>query len=224
MNNLYKILKSNPLFHQIEDSDLTSILKCLSAQQKLFAKNEIIFRVNDKIASVGIVLSGLVQIMKEDVLGNRTILANLEEGDMFGEAFACAKVDSIPVNVTAATDCTVLLIDYQKIITTCQSSCQFHAKLIENMLTILARKNVFLNQKIEYLSKRTTKDKLISYLSYEAQITGSNSFQIPFNRQELADYLCVDRSALSRELSKMKEEGILSFQKNRFKLQKNSLL
>ena len=156
--------------------------------------------------------------MKHDFYGNRNIVASVHQGQLFGEAFACGDIKILPVSAFATEDSIIMLINYRKILTICSNCCQFHNKLIYNMLRIVANKNIFLTQKIEFLSKRTTKEKVLGYLAQEAKKAGSGSFSIPFNRQELADFLFVDRSALSNELSKLRKEGILEFHKNNFTL------
>ncbi|MGI6727886.1 MAG: Crp/Fnr family transcriptional regulator [Anaerovoracaceae bacterium] len=212
------ILKRNPLFKEISEKDIPILLNCLSAQSVNYEKNQNIFLVDEKPTKVGIILTGSVQIVKEDIWGNRLILAKLSSGGIFGEAFSCANIEKLPVSVFSCEKSKILMIDYRKIITTCPSSCSFHTKIIQNMLQILANKNIMLTQKIEHLTKRTTREKLLSYLSSQALYFRNNSFYIPFNRQELADYLSVDRSAMSKELCKMRDEGILDFQRNFFKL------
>lgn len=213
-------LKNCPLFAEINGSELQTLLGCLSAVKKHYKKNEFIFMANDAATAVGIVLSGSVRILQEDFWGNRTILSHIESGGLFGEAFSCAQADRIPVSVLAAEKSDILLIDYRRIITTCTSSCAFHTALIQNMLRILAEKNIMLTQKIEILTRHTTREKLLAYLSSQAIKAGSDSFQIPFNRQELADYLSVDRSAMSNELGKMRDDGIIKFDRSRFELLK----
>ena len=146
------------------------------------------------------------------------ILAHVGRGGLFGEAFSCAGKGTLPVSVAASETTGIMLIDYRKIVTTCSSACVFHMQLIKNMMRILAEKNILLTQKMEHLAKRTTRDKLLSFLSAQALLAGSDTVDIPFNRQELADYLCVDRSALSRELGAMQAEGLLKYEKNRFEL------
>lgn len=218
MENYLKILRSVPLFYEINDDDLVALLHCLAAKTVDYKSNSLIFKEGDLAQSVGIVLLGEVRIVKDDIYGNQNIMAFVNKGQLFGEAFVCAAIHNIPVSVMANQDSVVMFINYKKIIATCTSCCAFHNKLIYNMLKVMANKNVFLNQKIEILSKRTTKEKLLVYLSSEAQKTGDRSFSIPFNRQELADYLFVDRSAMSNELCKLRNEGILAFNKNKFKL------
>lgn len=218
MVNYYPVLKKVMLFDGIDEADIGSLLKCLSANEKKFNKGDIIYMDGDTILHVGIVLSGKVQIIKEDYFGNRTIMTEIGEGEIFGEVFACSKTDKIPVTVVSATNSVVLFVNYRHVITVCSSSCEFHLKLIENMLGILARKNFMLNHKIDCLSKRTTRERILTYLSFQSKKAKSNSFTIPFNRQELADYLCVDRSAMSSELGKMRDEGMVEFNKNKFTL------
>ena len=167
---------------------------------------------------MGVVLTGSLHIVQEDFWGRRTILTHIGPGELFGEAFAFAELERLPVSAMAAEDAEVLLLDQRKIMSPCPEACGFHSDLVGNMLRILARKNVGLVQKIAHLTRRSTREKLLSYLSIRAREAGSGSFSIPFNRQELADYLAVDRSALSNELSKMRDEGILEFDRNEFEL------
>lgn len=218
MKKYLNILRKNCLFTGIDENDLENMLGCLSANVKSFSKNEIIYMAGNKISKVGIVVDGRVHLVKEDILGNRNIIAQIDIGQMFGEAFACAGTDNLPISVMASVNCTVMFIDYKKVITTCNNSCTFHHRLLENMLNILAMKNILLNNKIEHISKRTIREKVLSYLLEQAQQQGKTSFKIPFNRQELADYLCVDRSALSNELSKLRDEGKIEFNRCEFSI------
>jgi len=219
METYLQLLKTVTLFEGIDESDLQSILSCLSAKTVHFEKKQFINLNSHSSTNVGIVLCGEVQIVKEDYYGNRCIVAKISAGNLFGETFACADVKTPPVTIFAATEADILFINYHRLITPCTKACTFHSTLIYNMLRIVAMKNIVLNQKIEFTSKRTTREKLLSYLSAEAQKSNSNSFIIPFNRQELADYLSVDRSAMSAELSKMRDDGILRFNRSSFELQ-----
>ena len=167
---------------------------------------------------VGLVLMGEAHVMREDVFGNRTILTHLGRGDLFGEAYACAKMKRLPVTVSAVTESEIMFIDCKRILTTCTSACVFHTRLIENLMSVLAGKNILLMRKLEHISRRTTRDKLHSYLTEQARIAGRRDFSVPFNRQEMADYLCVERSAMSAELGRMRDEGLIEFEKNRFRL------
>ncbi len=218
MKNNFEVLKKCALFEHIAEAEISGLLKCLSAKEKKYKKNDFIFSEEDTPTYVGIILSGSVCIVKEDFWGNRAILTKLGVGDLFGEAFSCAGVKKLPVSVIASDDAEVLLVDYKKIITTCSTACVFHTRLISNMIKILANKNIMMTQKIQHIVKRTTREKLLSFLSEQALKSKSNTFTIQFNRQELADYLSVDRSAMSNELCKMRDEGILNFNKNNFEL------
>lgn len=222
MEKYYDTLKKCPLFTGIKETELRTLLNCLSAAERHYEKNNFIFMTGDTVTTIGIVLSGNVHIIQEDFWGNRTILLSIENSGLFGEAFSCAEVGKLPVSALAIQATDILFIDYHRIITTCSSACTFHTGLIKNMIRILAGKNVMLTQKIEFLTQRTTREKLLSYLSWQAQQTGSSSFAISFNRQELAEYLSVDRSAMSNELSKMRDDGILTFHRNRFTLLKTT--
>lgn len=212
------LLQNVALFSEIETENLSGLLACIGATQRSYTKNEMIFRNGEEVVALGIVLRGSVQIIKEDIYGNRTIIAQISEGGLFAEDFSCAQIKRLPVGVKAASDSDILFINYRRIITTCTSSCAFHNRLIENMVGVLAQKNVALGQKIDHLSHRTTREKLLSYLSAQAQKAGANHFFIPYNREELADYLCVERSAMSHELGKMRNEGLLRFNRSEFEI------
>jgi CRP-like cAMP-binding protein len=203
------------LFSGIDGTERESLLGCLQAVRRRYKKGEMVFAAGDAPA-VGLLQSGAVQVLAEDPMGNRTIISRMEAGDIFGEALACAGAEKMPFSVEAATDSEVMLIDVKRILGTCPTACPFHSRLIENLMAILARKNILLGSKIRHLSRRTTRDKLLSYLTEQAREAGSRSFSIPFNRQELADYLCVDRSAMSSELSRLRAEGVLDYEKNEF--------
>ncbi len=218
MKNYVEILKQVAIFQNVSDESILHMLKCLESYEQVYTKNDILLLAGDKVSSVGIILSGSAQIVKEDIMGNRNIVYEIGTADMFGEAFACAKLAKSPVTVLTTTGCTVMYIGFSRIVTTCSSSCSFHTKLIENMLSLIAQKNIFLNSKIEILSQRSTREKLMAYFYMQVQRTGKSKFRIPFSRDELADFLCVNRSALSRELSKMKQENILDFDKNEFEV------
>lgn len=218
MKNYLHIIKSVELFKGIEEADLSALLSCLSAKTVNYAKGQTVFFSGENIQSFGIVLSGQVQIVQDDYYGNRSILGKLGEGNLFGESFACAEIKTLPVSVIAMTESDLLFVDCSRLTMPCSKVCSFHSKLIQNMLSIVSKKNISLTQKIEYISKRTTREKLLAYLSAEAQKCKSNHFSIPFNRQELADFLSVDRSAMSAELGKLRDDGVIKFEKNQFEL------
>ena len=218
MEQYFDLLSRCPLFERIERSDLPAILRCMQARVARFHKNQPILPETDPVRCLGIVLEGSVQILREDFYGNRSLLSGLQPPQLFAEVFVCAEINAMPVSVVAASDCRVLLLDSQKILTPCETTCRFHHQLIRNLMHILAQKNLLLNQKLEVTSRRTTREKLMTYLTQEAKHAGSNCFTIPFDRQQLADYLGVDRSAMSTELGKLKKEGRLDFHKSSFKL------
>ena len=216
MKKIFEAVKSNPLFQGIALSDFEHMLQCLSAESKQYRKEDVILRSGDTVNFVGLILSGGVRIKKEDTDGRVTIIASKGVSEAFGETFACAGISHSPVTIQAAEDSEILFLDYRKIITTCTSACPFHAKLIENMLKLVAQKNLMLSQKIEILSKRTTREKILCF--FDIQRGAAKKFTVPFDREELAQYLCVDRSAMSSELCKMRSEGIIKFQKNKFEM------
>ena len=216
MKKIFEAVKDNPLFIGIALSDLERMLNCLSTRTVLYKKGDIILLSGGTINFVGLILTGSVKIMKEDIDGRVTILTELSISEIFGEVFACAGVSHSPVSIVAASDAEILFIDYRRIITSCPSACPFHVMLIENMLQLIARKNLMLNRKIEILSKRTTREKLLCY--FDSLRGAARKFTIPFNREELAQYLCVDRSAMSNELCKMRDGGLIRFNKNNFEI------
>jgi len=218
MERYLDILKSSPLFDEIAESDLQPLLSCLGAKLIHTEKNRIVFRSGEKTQSFGMVLSGRVQVYQDDYYGNRSIFANIGPGHLFGESFACADDEPLLVSIVTTAESDLLLIDCLRLASPCANACDFHRQLVHNMLNIIARKNILLTQKIEHTSKRTTREKVLAYLSSQARAAESSRFSIPFNRQELADYLAVDRSGLSVELCKLREEGMLKFEKNKFEL------
>jgi cAMP-binding proteins - catabolite gene activator and regulatory subunit of cAMP-dependent protein kinases len=218
MEKYFEIIKQCLLFAGIEDSNLRALLDCLAATPHSYKKNEFVFSSGDAVHFVGVVLSGSVHVLQEDYWGNRTILAHIPPGGLFGEAFSCAEVDSIPVSVIAAEKTEVLLIDYKQIITNCSSSCMYNIILIKNMMKLLAQKNILLTQKMEIITHRTTRERLLAYLSAQAIKAGKSHFTIPFDRQQLADYLSVERSAMSAELSKMQSDGLIRTDRSKFEL------
>lgn len=215
------ILQKCELFRQVEAQKLMVMLKCLGAQVRMAGKNQIIFQEGDPAKYVGIVLSGEVQIVREDYYGNRSIVAHIEPGQLFAESFSCAETMVLPISVTASEESEIMLIDCRRILTLCTNTCEFHHQLVKNLLRVVAAKNLMLNQKIEFVSQKTTRDKLMAYLLFQAKRQNSSSFTIPYDRQELADYLGVERSAMSAELGKMRKEGILECKKNLFTLLKH---
>lgn len=217
-----KLLKTCPLFYGIAEEDFNQLFTCLNAKEIHVEKGETIFNFSDRPDFFGIVLDGNVHVVQQDYWGNRTILASIMPGELFAEAFAIAEASSLPVSVIAQKDSIILLIDAKQLHSSSHSACLFHTQLIRNLMKILARKNMLLTEKIEHITKKTTREKVLSYLSKCAIEKGSNTFTIPFNREELADYLSVERSALSNTLCKMRDEGLIDFNKNHFSIFNNS--
>lgn len=218
MKKYMEMLQQCPLFADISPQNLLAMTSCLGSRVVRYAKGDVIFEEGSPARHMGLLLSGGAQIVKEDFYGKRTIVVRIEPADLFGESFACAQLLAIPVSVIAAEDSEVMLMDCQRLLTTCSNSCDFHNKLIFNLLKVVAAKNLLFNQKMEITSRRTTREKLLAYLNAQAKQHGSNSFTIPYDRQELADYLEVDRSGLSAEISKLRREGVLESQRSQFTL------
>jgi len=216
MRKFFDVMQNNPLFNGIDYSDFEKMFYCIEARTQNYKKDDIILLSGDTVNFVGLILSGGVKIIKEDINGNITIITEFAVSEIFGEVLACADIEHSPVTVQASEDSEILFINYRKIITICSSACGFHSRLIENMLKLIARKNLILNQKIEILSKRTTREKLLTF--FDTHRGTAKKFTIPYNREELAHYLCVDRSAMSNELCKMRDEGLLRFNKNVFEI------
>ena len=218
MEKFLPVLASCPLFEHISPGDLGAMLACLNANVRRYAKGETILSEGDAAHLIGVVLRGCVQVSRMDYNGSRSLMARLSPPDLFAEAFAFAGVAALPVSVTATEESDVLMIDASRITHSCASACDFHQQMIYNLMRILALKNLAFSRKLEITGKRTTREKLMTYLMQQAAITGTCSFVIPFDRQELADYLEVDRSGLSAVISTLRKEGVLKSEKSRFTL------
>ena len=218
MKNFIEILKKCPLFDDINEAEMERMLTCLGAKKVSFNKKETVLNEGEPADLIGIVLSGEIQTVQIDYCGNRSILDTVFEGEMFNEAFACAKTPSIPVSFVASKPSEVMLIDCERILHTCENNCSFHRSMIYNIMKDLALKTISYHQRVEITSKRTTRTKLLTFLDIMAKKTQKRSFEIPFDRQELADYLEVERSGLSAEISKLRSEGMIKSEKNRFTL------
>jgi len=216
MWSFFETVKENPLFQGIGLSDFKKLVSCLPAKTAKYQKNDIILLAGEEINIVGLVLAGSVRVVKEDVEGNEAILAEISVSNLFCEVFACAELDYSPITVRASEECEVLMIDYRKIIETCQSGCQSHLRLNKNLLRAVARKSLLFNQKVEILSKRTIRERLFCF--FDMQRGMAKKFTIPYNREEMARYLCVDRSAMSNEMGKMQKEGLIKFDRNKIEI------
>ena len=213
------IMKVNaPLFENITPEERKSMLGCIGYHVASFRKGDIIAFEEENIRNVGIVLSGFVDMIKEDVWGNKVLVSRMGKDEIFGESFAWGKNKLSAVTFTVSEDADVMLIPLDRVMHSCTNTCVCHRQLVENMVHIIADKNRDLLRKIEVISKRTIREKLLAYLSSQAQSQNSRYFEIPLGRTELADYLCVDRSALTRELVKMRDDGLIDYDKNCFRI------
>lgn len=210
-------LRECPLFCGIRDDERSAMLSCLGGRIIRFDKGAAIMAEGEPVRCVGVVLSGAVHMVQVDYFGNRSIIEGVGPSGLFGESFACAGISAIPLSVIAAEPAEVMLIDCLKITCSCSSACGFHQRMIHNLLKVVAEKNLLFHQKIEITSKRSTREKLLTYLLLQAKRSGSDSFEIPYNRQELADYLGVERSGLSVEIGKLRRQGVLAADRRRFR-------
>ncbi len=218
MKKFVPILKKTKLFAGVAEDEIDSMLSCLDARLCEYKKGECVLRQGEHINHIMMLVSGALHIQRDDYWGNRTIVNRVFVGEMFGEAYISPESSTLLNDVIAVEDSSVIFFDVRRIITVCSSACRFHSMVVQNLFFAISEKNRALVQKLGHISKRTTREKLISYLSEEAKRQGSSSFIIPFNRQQLADFLSVDRSAMSNELCKMRDEGLLNFEKNNFEL------
>ena len=214
----YFFLTNTPLFHGVREDDIEHLLSCLGAREKTYQKNEIIFRAGSAVSEIGLVQSGSVNIVVNFYWGNSNIFGHVEKGMIFAENYAAIPGKELLCDVVAAEPCEILFLNLTKLLTTCTSGCSFHQRLIHNLLRISAMKSLNLSSRMMHTAPKSMRDKLLSYLSEQAMVNGNTHFTIPFDRQQLADYLGVDRSALSNELSKMQKDGLISFKKNEFTL------
>lgn len=217
MNDLITQVQS-PLFEGIRREDFRAMLRCIGYHQRSYRRGETVAFEAEELQHLGILLSGAVDMIKEDIWGGKTLLLRMHRDEMFGETFVCGSETASTVTFTVAEDATILFLPFRKVMHTCSMACEFHQRLTENMVGILAAKNRELIRKIEVISKKTLREKILAYLSIQAQRSGSRYFEIPLGRLELADYLCADRSALSRELSSMRGEGLIDYDKNMFRI------
>lgn len=218
MEKYFAVLQQCPLFSGICEADLNAMLGCLDGKIEKVGKGQPVFFEGDPARYFGVVLSGSVRVVRDDYYGNRSVLTEAEAGGLFGEAFACAELELLPVSVFAVQSSTVLLLDRNRVLNGCSNACHFHNRLIHNLLQGIAQKNLLLTQKIRYMSQKTTREKLMEFLLDQAKSHGSAEFTIAYDRQALADFLGVERSAMSAELSKMRRAGILESTGSRFRL------
>ncbi len=218
MKEYVPVLKRTKLFSGVGEEDIIAMLACLRASLRTYKKGEYVLRQGEYLDDILVLAEGSLHIQRNDYWGNRSLLGYIGIGEIFGEAYAAPESGTLLNDVVALEDSAVFFFDVKRIITTCSSACRFHTMVVRNLFFEISEKNRGLVQKLDYMSRRTTREKLISYLSEEAKKQNSPYITIPFNRQQLADYLSVDRSAMSNELCKMRDDGLLEFEKNRFRL------
>ena len=216
MNFDIKMISKSALFKHIDQKDLQTLLKCLNVYQKSYQKKETILLENNRINYIGLIISGSVTMVKEARNGEQSLIMTLSPGEIFGETFVCHDDPYSQVSFTADKKAEILFLPFYRILHQCQMSCPFHHRLIENMVTIISNKNMMFIRKIEILSKRTLQEKILTYLEIEGHHRYDVAIEVPLNRKEMAEYLCVDRSALSRELSKMQKKGLIFYLHNTF--------
>ena len=218
MKKYIPVLKRTQMFAGVGDDEIAAMLSCLDATLYKYKKGEYVLRQGERLNDITVLVEGNLHIQRDDYWGNRSILGYITVGEMFGESYVAPESGPLINDVIAVEDSAVIFFNINRIINTCPSACRFHSIVVQNLFFAISEKNRKLVQKISHMSKRSTREKLISYLSEEAKRQKSAYFTIPFNRQQLADFLSVDRSAMSNELCKMRDEGLLEFEKNRFKL------
>lgn len=204
------------LFENVRNNEVLELLKCIGIKTKVFKKDSIIVKQTGKIDFLGVILSGNATISKTDSLGNITIVEELKMNDIFGHNIVCCGLDRSPVNIIANNECEVLFLPFEKVVTPCSKLCSYHLQLIKNVMKMISKRNSLLNDKIDIIGQKTTRDKILALL--ETYRNGERVFSIPYSREEMAKFLHVDRSAMSRELCRMRDDGILRFHKNHFEI------
>lgn len=217
MYRYLELIDAAPFFEGISKEDVADVLSGMDAQLKIYPKNSFVWRVGEQVQSAGFVVDGFVHILREDYWGRQNILAQLDKGNLFGEVFACLPYLPMTVSVAAPNGASVIFLDFTSLLTG-KTRSEAENRILHNLLLLMAQRNFSLTQKMEYLTKRTTREKLLAYLSEQARLQQSSKITVPFNRQQLADFLAVDRSAMSNELSKMQADGLIEYRKNDFKL------
>lgn len=222
MKKDFELIKKCPLFDKMDDEELNAILKSPHTKIQDFSKNHTVIAEGSNADHVWIVLSGAVQIIRNNYYGNRSIIALINPSQIFAEVFVFSKTETMPVSVVSVTDSRIMLIKLKNILNHNPERNSFYTKLTSNLLRLVTEKNLKLNEKIEIISKHTTREKIMAFLMSQAKLNGSDCFTIPYDRQALADFLEVDRSAMSAEISKLRAEGIIASKRSQFRLISNN--
>lgn len=217
-NNMVEILTHTPLFNSISKDDLGSVLGCLQPKVCTYSKNSYIAVEGECFSGLGILLAGKATVIKENAAGSRLVMTMMEAGDMFGEMIVFSTRELWPVSVIAQAECQVTFLPSVKIMGTCSNVCASHKQLITNMLTIISEKAIMLNRKVEYLAIKGMREKISTYLLEQYKLTGRNTFTVSLNRNDLADFFNVSRTALSREMGRMRDEGLIEFYRSSIKI------
>lgn len=218
MEKYFAILTATELFSGVDEEELSALLGCLQARVVTVQKGVPVFLEGDEAGFIGLVLEGAVQIVRDDYYGQRSVLGYAGVGELFAETYACSNMPVMPVSGYAVQESKIMFFSCWKMLTVCSNACRFHNRLVKNLLQVVAQNNVNLSRKIQFMSQKTTRDKLMAYLLEQAKKANSLEFTIPFDRQALADYLGVERSAMSAELSKLRKDGVLQSRGSHFVL------
>ncbi|NLU52308.1 MAG: Crp/Fnr family transcriptional regulator [Clostridiaceae bacterium] len=213
-----EILRKCKLFENIKDDELSALMSCLNPHIQKYNRNDFVVMKGDNLDSIGIILEGEALVYKETLSGNRILIKNLRPGEMFGEVAVFARMKKWPAIVQASTSLTVCFISRDKIVGQCANVCKWHSQMTENMLGIISERASLLSKKLEYVAIKTMRSKLSTFLYEQYLNKGTNTFTIPMNREQLADFLNVSRPSMSRELSRMRDEGIIDFHLSTFKI------
>lgn len=214
------VLLDSPLFEGFPEEDLRHTLTCLQGEVHAYSRGEVIYSEGTKVTKIGLILEGSIDSIQEDYWGNRTLLGRVRAGRLFAESYIFAHADALPFSIVSVQRTVVLFLRYEKLVAPCEKVCDFHKRLISNLLSITAKKNIILLRKVNLVTRHTVREKVLGYLSAEARKSNSNRITLSLNRQDLADYLAMDRTTLSNELSKLQREGIISYARNVVELRK----
>lgn len=219
LSDYLPVLRASPFFAGFSDENILFVLNCFKAVERTSMRGDIIMHAHDNTHGKAVfIVEGNLDTVAEDFWGNENLLGRFHQGQVVGDAFTLAGRDMLPFNVVSARRSVVLIIEFDTMLKPCEKNCEHHQQLLLNLVPVFADKVVYLLEMLNFITQRTLREKLLAYLSTQALKAGSSQFDIELDRQELANFLVADRSALSSELSRMKKEGLITFQKNHFQL------